>query len=281
MIAIVPAHRSSVWRGGVPTTVAGSLWPPVVSFECSRVISVANSLPIVRLENVEKWFGRTSALAGVNLTVQPGEFFVFLGRNGAGKSTLLRVVARIVKPNAGRVEVCGIDVLRHPEAGREKLGFVAHGSYLYRNLTAYENLRFFAALYRLESASDRIFEALRWVGLEDSAHRQVQGFSRGMQQRLSITRATLHDPEVLLLDEPFTGLDLEAAELLGEWLKSFVARGKTVLMATHDLEQGLSGAKRWAFVERGRIAEEVTTGSDAEARERYKRFLKERRREVL
>ncbi len=242
---------------------------------------MASSSPVVRLENVEKWFGRTSALAGVNLAVRSGEFLIFLGRNGSGKSTLLRVVARIVKPNCGTVEVCGIDVLRHPEAGRERLGFVAHSSFLYRNLTATENLRFFAALYHLESPADRIREALRWVGLEGSAHRQVQGFSRGMQQRLSIARATLHDPEVLLLDEPFSGLDLEAAELLGAWLEGFVARGKTVLMATHDLEQGLKGARRWAFVERGRIAEEVTTGSDVEARERYKRFLKERRRDVL
>ncbi|MCI0623469.1 MAG: heme ABC exporter ATP-binding protein CcmA [Acidobacteria bacterium] len=235
--------------------------------------------PIVRLEKVEKWFGRTSALQGVDLAVQPGDFMVFLGRNGAGKSTLLRVVARLVRPNSGRVEVCGIDVLRHPEAGRERLGFVAHSSYLYRNLTAFENLQFFARLYNLNSANDRIHEALRWVGLEKSALRQVKGFSRGMQQRLSIARATLHNPEILLLDEPFSGLDLEASELLGEWLQSFAANGKTVLMATHDLEQGLAGARRWAFVDQGRIAEEVA-GTDAEIRHWYKRFLKERQRDV-
>ncbi len=234
------------------------------------------SAVVVRVEKVEKWFGRTSALSGVNLSAGAGEFIVFLGRNGAGKSTLLRVIARIVKPNSGRVEICGIDVLRHPQAGRERLGFVAHGSYLYRNLTAFENLKFFAALYCLDDPRNRILEALRWVGLEDNANRQVQGFSRGMQQRLSIARAVLHNPEILLMDEPFSGLDLEAAELLGEWLKAFVARGKTVLMATHDLEQGLGAATRWLFVERGRIAEEVI-GPDAEARERYKRFLTEKK----
>ena len=127
---------------------------------------------------------------------------------------------------------------------------------------------------------DRIHKALRWVGLETSALRPIHGFSRGMQQRLSIARATLHDPEVLLLDEPFTGLDLEASELLGEWLESFVASGKTVLMATHDLEQGLQGARRWAFVDRGKIAEDLT-GTDADIRDQYKQFLKERRRDVF
>lgn len=237
-------------------------------------------IPVVRLDKVEKWFGRTSALQGVNLTVQRGEFLVFLGRNGAGKSTLLRVVARLIRPNSGRVEVCGIDVLRHPEAGREKLGFVAHSSYLYRNLTAFENLQFFARLYGLSNAEGRVHQVLSWVGLEKSAQRPIHGFSRGMLQRLSIARATLHDPEILLLDEPFSGLDLEASELLGGWLKSFVTNGKTVLMATHDLEQGLQGARRWAFVDQGSIAEELT-GTDTDIRDRYKKFLKEKRRDVF
>jgi heme exporter protein A len=160
------------------------------------------------------------------------------------------------------------------------LGFVAHSSYLYRNLTAFENLQFFARLYGLGDAEERIRKALRWVGLEKSALRPIHGFSRGMQQRLSIARATLHDPQILLLDEPFSGLDLEASELLGGWLESFVANGKTVLMATHDLEQGLHGARRWAFVDQGKIAEELT-GTDADIRDRYKTFLKEKRRDVL
>jgi heme exporter protein A len=235
--------------------------------------------PAVRVENVKKWFGRTSALQGVSLTVRTGDFMVFLGRNGAGKSTLLRVIARIVTPNSGTVQVCGVDILRDPQAGKERIGFVAHSSYLYRNLTASENLRFFARLYRLPDTETRIVAALNWVGLKESAHRRVHGFSRGMQQRLSIARATLHDPDILLLDEPFSGLDLEASELLGEWLQRFVARGRTVLMATHDLEQGVSGASRWAFVDRGRIALELT-GTDLMVRERYKQFLKERKRDV-
>jgi heme exporter protein A len=235
--------------------------------------------PSVQIQNVQKWFGHTVALQGVSLTVQPGEFVVFLGRNGAGKSTLLRVLARIVKPNSGSVQVCGIDVLKNPELIRSRLGFVAHSSFLYRHLTAFENLLFFARLYQVPHPENRVQETLRWVGLEKQAKRQIGGFSRGMQQRLAIARAVLHNPEILLLDEPFTGLDLEAAELLGQWLKNFVESQKTVIMATHDLEQGLEGAGRWAIVDHGKIMEEMTERL-VSVREKYKRFLRERQREI-
>ncbi len=236
--------------------------------------------PVVHIEKVEKWFGRTSALRDINLTVQPGEFMVFLGRNGAGKSTLLRVIARIIRPNSGKVEVCGVDIQRRPEAGRERLGFVAHNTFLYRNLTARENLKFFAKLYQVPNPEERIRETLGWVGLERSANRQIQGFSRGMQQRLAIARATLHNPQILLLDEPFSGLDLEVSELLAEWLKEFVSHGKTILMATHDLVQGLDGAHRWAILDYGKIVEEIT-GSYVMVRDKYRQFLKERKSEFF
>lgn len=231
--------------------------------------------PVVRLENVEKWFGNTRALQGISLVVWPADFLVLLGRNGAGKSTLLRVIARLTKPNAGRIFVRGIDVHRYSDQVRKELGFVAHSTYLYRNLTARENLRFFARMYRLPNVERKAEEALQWVGLSDSADRRVVGFSRGMQQRLAIARATLHDPEILLMDEPFSGLDLEASELLSSWMNDFIKRGKTILMATHDLEQGLALVNRWAFVEKGRIAEELS-GDPVMVRERYRQFLRER-----
>jgi len=234
---------------------------------------------VLRIERVQKWFGQNSALEDVTIDVRRGDFMVLLGRNGAGKSTLLRVMARIVRPNHGRVEICGVDVQRNPEAARRRLGFVAHSSYLYRHLTARENLRFFARLYSLERREQTIQSALNWVGLEGSADRAVFGFSRGMQQRLAIARATLHDPEVLLLDEPFSGLDLEAAELLSAWMKRFAASGKTILMATHDLEHGLEGVSRWVFVDKGRILEELT-GAYTVVRDRYKQFLREKKGEL-
>jgi heme exporter protein A len=233
---------------------------------------------VLRVEKVEKWFGHSVALEDITLTVYAGDFLVLLGRNGAGKSTLLRVMARIVKPSRGRVERCA-DLGHTPEAARRSLGFVAHSSYLYRHLTARENLRFFARLYGLQNREQRIQAALDWVGLVPSGERPMSGFSRGMQQRLAIARATLHDPEILLLDEPFSGLDLEAAELLAAWMKRSVASGKTIVMATHDLEHGLEGVNRWLFLDKGRIVEELA-GAYTMVRDRYKQFLRERKGEL-
>ena len=232
--------------------------------------------PVIRLEGIEKWFGNTRALQGINLVVWPGDFLVLLGRNGAGKSTLLRVISRLAKPSSGRILVRGIDLCRHTDQVRLQLGFVAHSSYLYSNLTARENLRFFGRMYRLERLEDRIQETLHWVGLVENADRRVKGFSRGMQQRLSIARATLHGPEILLMDEPFSGLDLEASALLSTWMREFIGQGKTILMATHDLEQGLEFVNRWALLEKGTIAEEHR-GEPGRIRERYRQFLRERR----
>ena len=228
----------------------------------------------VVVENAEKWFGLNPALANVSLRVHPGEFVVLLGRNGAGKSTLLRVMARLVRPNRGRVRICGLDVARDPERGRERIGLVAHQTFLYPGLTARENLRLHARLHGLEGAGERVAAALTDAGLDLSADRPVRGFSRGMQQRLAIARATLHGPELVLLDEPFTGLDLEAAELLSEKLRQWAAAGRTVVMATHSLEEGLEGVTRWVLLDRGRIAAEWTGDSRA-ARSRYRQFLKE------
>ena len=227
----------------------------------------------VVVENAEKWFGLNPALANVSLRVHPGELVVLLGRNGAGKSTLLRVMARLVKPNRGRVRICGVDVSRDPERGRERIGLVAHQTYLYPGLTARENLRLHARLHRLEGAGERVAAALTEAGLNLSADRPVRGFSRGMQQRLAIARATLHGPELVLLDEPFTGLDLEAAELLSERLRQWAAARRTIVMATHDLEQGLGGVTRWVLLDRGRIATEWAGDSTA-VRTRYRQFLK-------
>ena len=233
----------------------------------------------LRIENVEKWFGQNSALEAITIDVRRGDFLVLLGRNGAGKSTLLRVMARIIRPNHGRVEICGMDVRHNPEAARRRLGFVAHSSYLYKHLTARENLRFFTRLYGLQDQEQRVQTALEWVGLEANSDRPIHGFSRGMQQRLAIARATLHDPEILLLDEPFSGLDLEAADLLAAWMKRFAASGKTILMATHDLEHGLEGVNRWVFLDKGRIVEELT-GAYTVVRDRYRQFLRERKGEL-
>lgn len=227
----------------------------------------------VVVESAEKWFGLNPALANVSLRVQRSEFVVLLGRNGAGKSTLLRIMARLVKPNRGRVRICGVDVARDPERGRERIGLVAHQTFLYPGLTARENLRLHARLHGLKGAGERVAAALSDAGLDLSADRPVRGFSRGMQQRLAIARATLHGPELMLLDEPFTGLDLEAADLLSERLRQWAAARRTIVMATHNLEQGLEGVSRWVLLDRGRIVTQWTGGSTT-VRSRYQQFLK-------
>jgi heme exporter protein A len=234
---------------------------------------------VVRLDKVEKWFGPTVALQGIQLQVHCGEFVVLLGRNGAGKSTLLRIIARLVKPNAGQVEVCGLSLNQETEQVRHRLGFVGHQSFLYRNLTARENLRFFSKLYGLEDAEIKIQAALDQVDLQASADREVKGFSRGMQQRLAIARATLHQPELLLLDEPFTGLDWEASEILSHWLEQFILNRGTILMVTHDLEHGLGHVSRWVFLDRGKVRREMK-GNVQSIRDEYRNFLKEGYREI-
>ena len=205
----------------------------------------------VVVDSAEKWFGLNPALANVSLRVQQGEFVVLLGRNGAGKSTLLRVMARLVKPNRGRVRICGVDFSRDPERGRERIGLVAHQTFLYPGLTARENLRLHARLHGLEGAGQRVAATLTDAGLDLSADRPVRGFSRGMQQRLAIARATL------------------LSERLGQW----AAAGRTIVMATHNLEQGLEGVTRWVLLDRGRIVTEWTGNSTA-VRSRYRQFLK-------
>lgn len=227
---------------------------------------------IVILEKVEKRFGSNTGLQGVSMRVRRGDFVILLGRNGAGKSSLLRVIAQLIRPNSGEVKVFGMDIRHKSESIREKIGFVAHNTLLYLHLTARENLRFYAKLYELNGADGEVQSALKEAGLEFNADRPVRGFSRGMQQRLAIARATLHQPELLLLDEPFSGLDLEAAELLSERLQQWVAAGRTIIMATHALEQGLRDVTRWVLLEKGQIVEEFK-GDVTLVRSHYRQFL--------
>lgn len=228
--------------------------------------------PAVLLENVEKWFGQHIGLRNISIKVYKGEFVILLGRNGAGKSTLLRILTRLSKPNSGRVQVCGINIQYKPEHIQKKIGFVGHHTLLYSHLTARENLRFYAKLYEITNAKEQIETALKNAALEFNADRPVKGFSRGMQQRLAIARATLHHPELLLLDEPYTGLDLESAELLSVQIQQWLTKGRTIIMATHDLEQCFGDVSKWVLLDRGQIVEQVT-GDTSLVHRRYRQFL--------
>ncbi len=208
---------------------------------------------MIRVHRLVKNFGAHPVLRGVDLHVPAGEYLVLVGPNGAGKTTLLRLLATLARPTTGEVRVGGWLLPQSADRVRPHLGFVSHQPLLYADLTAGENLRFFARMYALQDASARIGEALDLVGLARRRDDLVGSFSRGMQQRLTIARATLHRPDVLLLDEPYTGLDQDAVAMLDEVLRSVASGGRTIVMTTHNLARGLSSSHRVAVLSRGRI----------------------------
>ena len=212
---------------------------------------------MIEIQGLIKKYGTLPVLRGVDLNVRQGEFVTLVGANGAGKTTLLRIVATLLGPTAGHVAVGGWPVPQFANRVRRHIGLVSHHALLYGDLTAAENLRFFARLYGLPDRDARVRGALKTVGLLARQRDPVRAFSRGMTQRLTIARATLHAPDVLLLDEPYTGLDQEATALLDNLLRREQARGRTILMITHDLRHGFHLCDRIAVLSRGVIAADV------------------------
>ncbi len=213
---------------------------------------------MIEVRKLVKRFGLKSVLRGLDFTVQPGEFVALLGPNGAGKTTFLRILASLSRPSLGEVRVAGYFLPKQAAEVRARLGVVSHMPLLYPDLTAEENLRFYARMYGLAEQSARVTEVLEMVGLEKRRSDLVRTFSRGMQQRLAIGRAVIHDPEVMLFDEPYTGLDQDASEMLDEVLKSVAARGRTVVMTSHDLARAEDLATRFDILSRGVIAASTT-----------------------
>ena len=209
-------------------------------------------MQMINVHGLTKSFGPRAALAGVNLAVGAGEFVTLVGPNGAGKTTLLRVLATLTKPTSGAVRIAGLDPTREGERVRRHIGFLSHRTLLYDDLTAGQNLRFYARMYDLNDET-RIIDLLKRVGLATRQHDLVRTFSRGMQQRLSVARAVLHRPSVLLLDEPYTGLDPNAAQVLTGLLADLAEEGCTVLLTTHNLERGLALGRRVVVLARGRV----------------------------
>ena len=216
---------------------------------------------MIKIEGLVKNYGLNPVLRGVNLSVAAGEFVSLVGSNGAGKTTLIRIVATLIKPGEGLVEVGGWTLPKYAHKIRRHIGFVSHHSLLYPDLTANENLAFYARLYGLKNRDQLALAALKAVGLSARQRDPVSTFSRGMLQRLTIARATLHEPDVLLLDEPYTGLDQEASGILESLLQQEKARGRTILMITHDFSRGLNLCDRIAVLNRGKIITEVARTS--------------------
>ena len=225
----------------------------------------SDSTVAVAVSGLSKTFGTTRALVDVDLRVAWGQTLAVLGHNGAGKSTLLRVMASLVRPDGGTVAVEGFERAKDATALRSVVGYVAHQPLLYDDLTAEENLAFYARLYGVGDARARIGQVLDDVGASAWAHRRVRGLSNGMQKRVAIARALLHRPSVLLLDEPETGLDVAGLAMLDRLVRSVTGGGATVVMTTHGVERGLTLADQVVVLAEGRVALEGRTADVAPA----------------
>lgn len=212
---------------------------------------------VIQVRRLIKRFGLKTVLRGLDFQVEQGEFVALLGPNGAGKTTFLRILASLSRPSLGEVQISGYRLPDHASAVRRRLGVVSHLPLLYGDLTAEENLRFYGRMYGLTDLDSRIVEVLELVGLAVRRRDLVRTFSRGMQQRLAIGRAVLHDPEVMLFDEPHTGLDQDACAMLDAVLREVAARGRTVVMTSHDLARAADLASRFDVLSRGVIAASV------------------------
>lgn len=209
--------------------------------------------PVIEVSKLVKRFGLKTILKGLAFEAAPGEFVGLLGPNGAGKTTFLRILASLSRPTLGDVRVAGYRLPHQAAAVRRKLGVLSHQPLLYGDLTAEENLQFFGRMYAVAGLEERIEEVLVLVELTRRRRDLVRTYSRGMQQRLAIARAVIHDPEILLLDEPYTGLDQDAAAMLDEVLKAVAAQGRTVVMTSHDLARAADLATRFDVLSRGKI----------------------------
>jgi heme ABC exporter ATP-binding subunit CcmA len=208
---------------------------------------------MITAQELRKTYGSSIVIDGVSFTLGGGQCLALLGPNGAGKTTLLRILATLLRPTAGSLHVGGVDALREPERVRPLLGMVAHGSYVYEDLTARENLRFWEIMRGGDASAARLMAALAQVELDGVADERVRTFSAGMKRRLALARVLLGQARVLLLDEPFTGLDRRGRKWVSEFLQAFKTAGGAAVVATHSFGGGLGVADRVGILMGGRL----------------------------
>jgi heme exporter protein A len=211
----------------------------------------------IELQGISKSYGRLAVLKNCDLTLESGQLLCLLGNNGAGKTTLLRIVSGLLSPDKGKLLVDDIELsLKSPE-WRRKCALVAHKTFLYQNLSGLENLRFFSKLYQHDLSEKELRDRLAEAGLARAGDKQVRAYSRGMQQRLTIARALLSNPDIVILDEPFTGLDKDGSALLIRMLADLKRRGAMVLMTSHDPQAALAVTDGFVRLSRGVLSEVV------------------------
>jgi heme exporter protein A len=208
---------------------------------------------MLETRNLTKFFGDLAALKEVSLSLTRGESAFLYGPNGAGKTTLLRMLASLARPSSGQVIFDGRDIARDGTVAKASIGFVSHTTFLYGELTVRENLKFFGRLFGLNDLDTRIDAVLDLFDMRERAGVYVRDLSRGLAQRASLARAFLHDPDFVLLDEPFTGLDSQSVKNLEQILRRLPEQGKALLFSTHDFEQGAALAKRLIALKAGRV----------------------------
>jgi len=222
---------------------------------------------MIQLIELSKRFGNLVAVDGINLKVDSGEAFGFLGPNGAGKTTTIKMMAGLIKPTSGKVVIDGWDLAEHPNQAKQVVGFIPDRPFLYEKLTALEFLKFIAGLYNFSSngVEDKIDYLFGLFGLTDWRNELIESFSHGMKQRLVMASAFVHQPKLIIVDEPMVGLDPKGAKLVKEVFRGFCAKGGTIFMSTHTLEIAEEVCDRIAIIQEGKI---IAIGNMKELRER-------------
>lgn len=213
---------------------------------------------MIETKGLIKTIGDKMILRGINLSIKKGESVAIVGPNGAGKSTVLKIIAGLTKATSGDIIIDGMDFKKDSYEMKKKIGFLAHNSFLYDHLTPLENLKFFGKLYRVPNVEEKAKQLINEVGLGFFIHDPIRSFSRGMLQRIAIARAIIHDPEILLFDEPHTGLDQEAIKLLNDVILKMKANGSTVIMVTHDFQQAVQTCDRVIIFRNGKIVADLS-----------------------